>query len=159
LSLREALGLAPAQVDANHIVFASGLSGTIVLANGALEISSDLTVDGDANGNVITIDAAGHSRVFDVTAGNATLDALTVTGGKAPTGGVLLLAAGATLAISHSTLTSNQATDGGAVQVTAGATLAIANSTLSDNHATNGGGAVQVAAGATLAITSSTLSG
>ena len=49
---------------------------------------SGVTIDGDINGNgtpAITIDAGGHSRVFDVDNGvsaiSATLDGLVIRGG------------------------------------------------------------------------------
>ena len=52
LSLREALVLANAAVGADTITFAAGLAGqTLTLTQGVLIIASDVTIDGDVNGD------------------------------------------------------------------------------------------------------------
>ena len=88
VSLREALLAAntDASVDgsdagsgADIIVFDSSLFGTISLAQGQLVIASDVIIDGDSDGDLIsdiTIDAAGASRVLLVLSNTSTLDAL-----------------------------------------------------------------------------------
>ena len=89
LSLREALALANANADADTISFEAGLTGTLTLVNGQLTISSSVSIaGGDVVG--ITIDAAGSSRVFNVTAGTSTLEGLVITGGSSSDGGGIL---------------------------------------------------------------------
>ena len=107
VSLREALQAAntDTSVDGSTtgsgddtIVFDPGLAignnpgvddGHLVLDNvlGELSITSDVTIDGDTDSDDvadIAIDADGNSRVFNVTGGTSTLDALMLTGGDAP---------------------------------------------------------------------------
>ena len=63
LSLREALALANADADADTIVFAS--AGTLTLTNGELGITTDVTIDGDIDGNGtadITVSGSDLSR-------------------------------------------------------------------------------------------------
>ena len=59
LSLREAVNLANATAAADTIVFANALEGqTLVLNQGQLVLTQDLTIDGDLNndGTAVTID-------------------------------------------------------------------------------------------------------
>ena len=73
--------------DASTITFDVCLcDDTVTLDGTALTISSDVTIDGDVDGDNradIAIDANGSSRVFHVTGGIATLDALIISGGYA----------------------------------------------------------------------------
>ena len=151
LSLREALGLANADGGtADDIEFASGLAGPIMLTNGELTISSDVTIDGDMNGDNaadITVNAAGNSRVFSFAAGTATLDALTITGGSARGGAPPDMAAGSSnvgsdLTIVNSTITDNIAAifGGGIMNTGANANLTLVNTTLSGNQSLGVGG-------------------
>src|SRR4051812_21432699 len=82
LSLREALALANASPDADTIFFGPVLNDTtIVLTQGELTISSDVTVDG---GELrVTIDANNQSRVLAIEGGgtDATLIGLGISGG------------------------------------------------------------------------------
>jgi predicted outer membrane repeat protein len=68
----------------NEIKFHRGLTGTIVLTQGPLEISKDVTIRGPADGS-ITISGNHRSGVFDITADPGvqavTIADLTITGG------------------------------------------------------------------------------
>jgi Ca2+-binding RTX toxin-like protein len=169
-SLREALALANASDGADTITFdASVFTGTasentITLAGSQLVLSSDVTIDGDIDGdNVadITVSGGGASRVFTVTGGIATLDALTITGGSPVSGsggGGVNVYRDATLNLDNSTVSENYAGWGGGVYNDGTATLT--NSTVSGNTARNiGGGIFNAYTTATLTLTDSTVSG
>lgn len=84
LSLREAVLLANRNPGLDTITFATALSGqTIALANGEIEITDDLSIDGAGLEERLTIDAQSNSRVFNFTAevGDLTISRLVVTGG------------------------------------------------------------------------------
>ena len=165
LSLREALILANNDFDgdptnATHITFDASLAGTVTLTGGQLAIASDVTIDGDTNGDHtadITIDANNASRIFDVTGGTSTLDALTITGGNAGTanGGGVQIGGSAALTIVNSTVSGNSAYYGGGIHNDGAATLT--NTTLSGNSAATYGGGLSNYGAATL--TNVTLSG
>ena len=150
LSLREALALANASPDADTIYFGSILNDTtIVLTQGELTISSDVTIDG---GELrVTIDANGRSRVLAIEGDgtDATLDSLHVTGGctsgpfpKSTNGAGINAAAGTSLTLVDTVVTGNVmdnygvygATGGGGIY--AGGSLALHGSTVTDNQIT-----------------------
>ena len=67
LSLREAVNLANAATTADTIVFANAIEGqTLVLNQGQLVLTEDLTIDGDLNndGLAVTIDGNHASRIL-----------------------------------------------------------------------------------------------
>jgi len=85
-SLRADIQMSNATQEANTIAFAPGLSGTITLTSGQLEITSDLTITGPGADSV-TISGNKQSRVFQIDAGvTASISGLTITGGRAPAG-------------------------------------------------------------------------
>ena len=119
-SLREALAYADSLAGADTITF-DGSFFTVLLDGSDLVIASDVTIDGDTDGDGaadITIDALDNSRVFDVTAGTSTLQHLVVAGGYAA------------------------GEDGGGVRILAGATLTLADVAVVDNHADGDGGGI-----------------
>ena len=123
-SLREAIERANGLDGADTITFASAPGeafagvGTIVLDGAPLEIASDLTIDGDLDGDGapdVTIDADGGSRVLDVAGGTVSLNGLVVSNG------VL-------------TSTSNIENEGGAgIRVGEDAALTFTNGVVTDN--------------------------
>jgi hypothetical protein len=145
-SLREAVAFANSNADASIITFAASLNGeTVTLAGTELTLTSDITIDGDIDGdNVadITIDGDDQSRVFQISSGGiATLDALTITGGKASSGGGISVASGGTATVTNSTLSGNTAANfGGGIFNDGSGTATVTNSTLSGNTANWGGG-------------------
>ena len=163
LSLREALILANGNGTTDTIDFTPGLSGTVLLTGGQLEISSDLTIDGDTDGDNIadiTVDADNqtNTRVFILSGGSSTIDALTITRGSSSGGGGVLVQSGATGTITNSTIYGNSTSkNGGGIGISPSGTATITNSTISGNNASNNGGGVENSGTATL--TNTTISG
>ena len=160
LSLREAIERANALDGADTITFASAPGeafaggGTIVLDGEQLEITSDLTIDGDVDGNGtpdVIVDADSESRVFDLAGGDAVLNGLVVTNGQLfstgndeDEGGAGIRVGGeATLTLTNSTAAENFyfntpfATAGGILNL---GTLALRDTVVIDNAAGNTGG-------------------
>jgi predicted outer membrane repeat protein len=162
LSLREALALANGNADANTIRFQGNLAGgTLFLASGAgdLDITSNLTIDGDIDGDgdadiTISADSApgvddATSRVFNIddgglTAISATLNGLVIRDGYAVGGGGIALGFAESLTLSNSTVADNSTPggtgpQGGGIRGSVNNTIMITNSTLSGNFSGEGG--------------------
>jgi len=146
-SLREAIAYAETCYYQNligaTITFADDLAGTITLANGALVIDSEVafTIDG---ADVISIDAAYESRVFEVNSGNIALEGLTLTNGTHATCGGAVYNAGE-LTLLGVTITDSQTSKyGGAVYSAVGASLTVVDSVFGGNEAATHGGAIFV---------------
>src|SRR5215470_11221061 len=85
-SLRDAVARANAQAGADVIVFQEGLTGTIALTGGQLDLTDDLTINGPG-ADKLTVSGGNASRVFPVEAGETvSLSGLTIIGGKAGSG-------------------------------------------------------------------------
>ncbi len=162
-SLREAILAANADPNLTTITFAPSLDGTpiVLTAGGDLDVSTNVTIQGNGAANTI-IDASGlGDRVLQVLpGGDLTLDGVTVTGGNESTGtgggtGGGILNDG-TLAVTNTTISGNMATYQGGGIFNNG-TLVVTSSTFSGNGRNNsdGGG---IANFGTLAVTSSTFS-
>lgn len=160
-SLRDAVRQGNAHAGPDTIDFAGGLTGTITLTSGPLELT-DTTGQTSLVGpaaNLLSVSGNNAGRVLQVDAGvSASVAGLTIQGGTAATatgGGILN---NGTLAIDACEVRSNTAGGGGGVY-TAGA-LTVTASTFSDNAATSstgGGGAIEVAGG-TVTLLNSTFS-
>jgi hypothetical protein len=174
LSLREALALANQDpTAADTITFDAALSGgsapgvddgVITLGGSALSIVTDLTVDGDIDGDGdadITVSGNDMSRVFTIqngfnpTAITVALNGLVIRDGNAAYGGGISVSVAA-LTLTNSTVTANAAGSGGGLWNGSSSTVTLTNTMLSDNEALNGG-AISNNGNATLANT--TLSG
>ncbi|RCW89620.1 hypothetical protein DFP92_1233, partial [Yoonia sediminilitoris] len=160
-TLREALALADALAGADTITFdlAEG-ERTIILGGSELVLSSDVTIDGDINGDDvadITVSGDGQSRVFRVAQGTAELDSLTITGGRADDYGAgIVVLSRAELFLTNSTVSGNSVEfQGGGIANFGTATLT--NSMLSGNTSARDGGGMHNTGNLTL--TDSTLSG
>jgi hypothetical protein len=164
-SLRLAASLASSGAS-SRITFTNSLSGqTILLTNGQIVLSSNVTVDASALANGIKIDGHFRSRIFEI-ASNATvvLNSLTLTNGSDDTdtnyGGGALLNFG-TLTISNCAVIDNHANfsyEGGGGIDNRG-TLTMNNCIISDNesgYSEGGGGIVSFGP---LAATNCTVSG
>ncbi|WP_227267737.1 autotransporter outer membrane beta-barrel domain-containing protein [Roseobacter weihaiensis] len=85
LSLREALDLANALTGSDEIVFHPDLAnGRVTLTGNALQITSDVTIEGDAAGDgtsSIILDGGYRSRVLEVFAGDAAISDVDITRG------------------------------------------------------------------------------
>src|SRR5258706_5993144 len=133
-SLREAIANA---VSSSTVTFASGLSGTIVLTNGELTISTNLTITGPG-AKALAISGNNSSRVFNITSGTVTLANMTIRNGQVTGnigGGIRNLA---TLTIIGSEIAYNTADSGAGIY--SNGPLNIYSSTLANNTATNGSG-------------------
>jgi len=160
-TLREALVLASGNAGSDNILFSGALSGTIVLMQGQLNVDSEVVINGDNNSDLIpdiSIDAAGSSRVLNVTSqGTSSLTGLVIKGGSAAGdygGGVFV--DNANLSIFKSEISSNYAFSGGGIHVTSGS-LMITDTMISGNTANYNGGGIAGRA-ATIDITGGVLS-
>jgi hypothetical protein len=132
--------------NGDTIHFADGLTGTITLTTGELNVNSSVMIIGPGE-NILSVDGNQNGSVFNI-ASNQTvsISGLTITHGKASDqNGGGISNAGA-LIISDCAITSNISTGGFLVGGGAGGgifntgTLTINNCTLSHNTANSGGG-------------------
>ncbi|HZK81016.1 MAG TPA: hypothetical protein VFC46_08120, partial [Humisphaera sp.] len=142
VSLRSAVEWADVQSSDSTITFdptAFATAQTIRLTNGELDITNtanSLTITGPSA--PVTVDGRGLSNIFAVESGvTAEIDNLTISNGKAASGGGILDDGSLTLnndTLSHNTATSN----GGALGVVGGQLFA-ADTTFDSNTAGSGG--------------------
>ena len=178
LSLREAVSEANAKADADSIRFAKGLEGkTLVLTGGELEVTHDVTIDGDRNhdGTGVTIDADKKTRDIEISGKGtgARLAGLTITGGYnldpnvsgGVNGGGILVDRGAGLDLVRSTVQGNATGgyyggigNGGGIAAGENSRLRIVDSRLSANTGFEGG-AVFADKGSHVRIVRSSLQG
>jgi hypothetical protein len=168
LSLPEAIGLANAAGGSHTITFDPSLAaGTLTLTNGELVITSDITIDGDIDGNStpdITIDGSGISRVFNIGGGvsGATLDGLIIEHGTGGTGGGVYIAAGDTVTLRDTDVRDNFSFGtggrGGGIYAGANSSLTLFNSTVSQNQIYGHGGGIGVGAHGAVALVDSIVS-
>ncbi len=175
-SLREAVAFANSDPDQSTITFASGAGeafetgGTITLLSQLPALTTELTIDGDVNGDDVadvTIDADGTGRILEINAdtSDVILDSLNLTGGVSNEGGAIrVVTSGAHLLLRDSSVYGNSASNvGGAINLQSGTTLTVERSTFSDNVAgtsiTSGGGGAINAGNATLTVSDSTFNG
>lgn len=137
-SLRNLISALPSGAT---LTFASNLSGaTILLTNGEILLSNNITIDGSSLSNGITFNGNSSSRIFEVTSNaTVTLNSLTITGGSDTTGngGGGILNAG-TLNINDSTFSGNSSADGGGGAIASLGSLANLNMvdcTVANNNA------------------------
>ncbi len=171
-SLREAISAANANAGADSITFDASLGiAAITLsvigsqseedgnAYGDLDISDDLTIDGEGR---ITVDGNGIDRVFHIINGaEATLIGLKITGGYDNYGGGVLNDL-STLTLRNVWITANEATSivgwgGGGGIDNHRSTLTIENSTIANNTAQRDAGGIFNSGSIT--ILNSTISG
>jgi hypothetical protein len=169
-SLRQAVLDANAATGDDTIVFASGLSGTITLTGGQIDIASSITIHGPGV-DKLAISGNRNSRIFYVVSGaTVTIHGLRLEDGYAPYpgshdvyGGGAIHNFGGAVSISNCVIDSNsegstQGGFGGGGIANNGGSLTVNNCTLSDNSAGEGGGIFNVNGG-TLTVTNSTLVG
>src|SRR5712672_3856039 len=78
-SLRQALAVA----RDGEIIDATGVSGTILLTSGELQITRAVTINGPGAGS-LDVDGNGTFRVFDNLTSGVTISGLIITNGSAP---------------------------------------------------------------------------
>src|SRR5262245_24376144 len=160
-SLRAAVAQANALPGADTIDFQPGLTGTIALTGGQLDLTDDLTITGPG-ADTLTVSGSNISRVFTVGAGKTVLiSGLTIARGNAGSGGGGgILNSGGTLTVRDSTFTGNAAVTGGGID-SANGRLTVSGSTFTRNAATgpfgSGGGIAKVFG--TAAVSGSTFTG
>ena len=141
------------------VTFAAGLSGTINLTSGRIDVSGT-TITGPG-ANQITVNALNASQVFR-TSGTNTVSGLTLTAGSAGAGGQGgAISNSGNLTLNAVAITSSAASDAGGAVYNTG-TLTVTSSTFSGNSVTAGncagGGAIRSEGpGSVLVVTNSTI--
>jgi HYDIN/CFA65/VesB-like, Ig-like domain len=144
-SLRDAIANTAA---GGTVSFAPGVTGTITLTTGALQISKDLTITGPG-ARSLSVSGNNASRVFELSGlVTVTIQALTITNGQTPdsafeSGGGIEVLQGALLVLEDSTVTGNRAgpatgaAEGGGIHFDPGGTggVTIRRSTITGNSA------------------------
>ena len=158
-SLRDALATA---VDGD-MIDATGISGSILLTSGELQITHAVTISGPG-AERLSIDGNGTFRVFDNLTSGVSISGFTITNGSAPgtNGGGIFNEGGnsATLRLSDCAVSGNSADFGGGIFNSNG-TLTVDSCTISGNVAALSGGGISNSAvdgAANLTITNSTIS-
>jgi hypothetical protein len=161
-SLRDALAVA----NDGDTIDVNGVSGTILLISGELQINHNVTISGPGAQN-LAVNGNGTFRVFENFASDVTISGFTVTNGLPPIGdnnggGGILNHGGLTL-IAISILNSNAGgsfpppnSGGGGIGVSAGGTLTVTASIISGNESQQGPGG-GISAGGTVTISNSTI--
>jgi parallel beta-helix repeat protein len=147
-SLRQAILDANAAAGADTITFQAGLTGTITLASGQLDVTDSVDIQGPGAA-VISVSGNNASRVFYLYNSDALIDVtisgLTITQGAAGTGAGII-DFDENLTLDHVAITGNTASNKGGGLWMDGFTFAatIRDSTISGNTAILGGGGVYV---------------
>jgi hypothetical protein len=160
-SLRDALGIA----NDGDTIDATGVSGTILLTSGELQITHNVTINGPGAGN-LAVNGNAILRVFENFASDATISGFTITNGfttDVDGGGGILNHGGLTL--SGTSILSNNAGScgafsisvGGGINSLGGGQLTVTNSVISNNAAGYGGGISNLSG--TMTVSNSTISG
>lgn len=141
-SLRDILNQANSTAGVDSIVFQSGLSGTLTLTSGDLDITDSVTITGSG----ITISGGNTSGIFylynPTSELDVTLTGLTLSGGSnTSSSGGAILSKGENLTVADSVITGNRATNGGGIAVY-DANLTVDNSQITGNTASNEGGGI-----------------
>ena len=161
-SLRNALAIA----NDGDTIDATGVSGTILLTSGELQITHNVAINGPGAGS-LAVNGNAASRVFENFASDVTISGFTITNRLPPTGdnnggGGILSHGGLTL-IGTSILNNNAGgsfpppnAGGGGIGISAGGTLSVIASIISgnENHQGPGGG---ISAGGTVTVSNSTI--
>jgi len=163
-TLREAMSLADSQ-NGNSVSVPPGVYkltlGRELVASNNVTVFGTGTFNGQgASARTTIIDAGGTSRVINVPGNQlAVLAGVTLTGGRAATGGGALVGNNGALYLYNSVVDGNVATGrGGGVDVASGSLL-LANATISGNHAGANGGGVALETQGDMVGQASTISG
>lgn len=170
-SLRQAILDANAAAGPDVITFQAGLTGTIVLTTGDMNITDSVTIDGPGAA-VLTVSGNNASRIFYLynsqdTPIDVTISGLTLTAGADDEGGAVK-AMGEALELDEMVITENRAANlGGGVYFSANyveaagmfGQLTITDSEISDNDTGVGGGVFVDRSGDVLLISNTTISG
>jgi hypothetical protein len=157
-SLRGAIDYASSKSTAQTITFAPGLTGTITLTLGELQIASSMTIDGPG-ANLLSVSGNNVNRVFEIDSGSVTISGLGIINGNAnyPVSSASLNADygggifnSGSLTLDSVVVSNNRAGvyggNGGGIYVFdasttgVGGTLTVSDSTISNNTSFEGGG-------------------
>ena len=123
-----AVGFCPAGTSHDIITIANDITLTEPLP----PITGTITIEGGGH----TISGDNQFRIFDVQGGNLTIRKLTLTEGKAQSGGAIRVLAGSRLVVEDSTFSKNWGYQGGAISsLSASADITVNNSNFVDNLA------------------------
>ncbi|HET7436390.1 MAG TPA: choice-of-anchor Q domain-containing protein [Thermoanaerobaculia bacterium] len=174
-SLRAAVASANSNSGADTIVFQTGLTGTITLTTGELDVTDSVTITGPGSAS-LTVSGNDQSRIFLFnqygSSHTHTVSGLTLTHGRPFDSGGGILSSGDTLTLSDVRITYCVAGgDGGGLAFYGPGSLSITNSVFSNNSAENAsscwefgdvnggrGGGVYADEASSVSITSSTFS-
>ena len=148
-SLRDAL----AGANDGDTIDATGVSGTILLTSGELNVDKNVTIGGPG-ANHLAVDGNGQSRVFYVNLGNTvTISGLTITNGSSG-----IYNDGGALTLSDCRVSGNSGSGVTNTGTQSAATMTVSNCIVSGN---SGSGIVNHGFGdsATMAVTNCTVSG
>ena len=141
-TLREAIAAANSNGEADTISFAPGLTGTLTLTQGELDIFADVEINGPEER--ITISGNDASRIFDISISVASFSNLILTEGNSGIGsfGGAVRVREAQLTLTNCEVSNSFSTsDGGGIGCGAEGELTLINSVVSNNVSeTNGGG-------------------
>ncbi|MCC2633016.1 MAG: putative outer membrane protein pmp20 precursor, partial [Ramlibacter sp.] len=143
-TLRWAITQANASAGADIIVLPTGtfqitqLGGDDSNLLGDLDITDDVTIQGDGAGNTIVM-GSGTDRVFDIRGGNVSFSDLTITGGGGVNmgGGINLLDGASTVTLDRVVVEGNEAELGGGIYSVG--TLVLRDVLIDGNQATGSG--------------------
>ena len=163
-TLREAITAANGAAGDDVITFADGLTGTISLATGQLDMIDSVSIVGPGSGS-LTIDAGGASRIFHSFTPDLDLsfEGLTLANGEhAAFGGAIVVHNADVLELDDVVITNSSAPQGGAIEaVDIDERIRLSDSVLVGNVATlaHGGGIRVDAPSAGLLIEDTTIEG
>jgi CSLREA domain-containing protein len=163
-TLREAINDANSNGGDDTVTFASGLSGTIALAQGQLNVntsSGNLTIQGPGAGT-LTVSGEDATRIFGVSGDNDyafSVSGLTLANANASGGGGAINTTNNTgINVADSVLSGNTASQSGGAISSYGA-LSVSNTTISGNSSDFGGAIATGGKYAQLHVSGSTISG
>lgn len=145
-------------LEALHSEAGSGNPLVITLDGTELTINDDLSITGPGS-ELLTINAAGASRVFWLQEAEVVLDGLAITGGSVTGRGGGLYVSSGTVTLTNCTVNGNSANNygssGGGLYVSSG-TVTLVNCSISDNSANyyGKGGGLYVNSGTVILISS-----
>jgi Ca2+-binding RTX toxin-like protein len=167
-TLREAVDDANSNDGFDRILFESGLSGTLTLTDGDLEIYDGVEIVGPGHARV-TIDGDENDRIFSIYPGQGppagltkvTISGLTLTGGdpgdEGDGGAIYSIASD--LVIEDSVITGNFALDNGGAVFSKYGSLIVDSSVISNNNAVDEGGGIATKYSSKVVINNTTVSG
>ena len=134
-SLRAAITQANTHAGADVVDFQPGLTGTIALTGGELDVTDDLKINGPG-ADKLTVSGNHVSRVFKVESGETvSISGLTIAGGNAGTGNGGGIDNFGALTVSGVVFSGNAATNGGGLANQSGGTATVRDSVFAGNSA------------------------